>query len=103
MVDWKKALPTTDVPQARAHAIVMGLVGDSPDIKVYVKWTCPACGDRCVCDQPNTFYSRYEHGTREDGTPCGGVYGSTLADAPGLLVGLVAIIDLKAARERRHG
>jgi predicted RNA-binding Zn-ribbon protein involved in translation (DUF1610 family) len=44
----------------------------------YVKWTCPACGLRVVCSQPNTiFFEGYKH---ED---CGYLY---MGDEFGLLV-----------------
>jgi len=42
---------------------------------VYVKWTCPKCGDRCRDDTPNRFCTEgYRHSTREDGSYCGGEY-----------------------------
>jgi hypothetical protein len=25
-------------------------------ITILFKWTCPACGKRCVCDTPNTLF-----------------------------------------------
>ena len=42
---------------------------------VYVKWTCPRCGERVMCETPNTFYAGgFRHAVRADGEPCGFVY-----------------------------
>jgi hypothetical protein len=42
---------------------------------VFVKWTCPSCGDRCVADEPNQFHPEgYTHTTRDTGAPCGTLY-----------------------------
>lgn len=42
---------------------------------VFVKWTCPGCGDRCIADEPNTIHTDgYHHGERADGTVCGTWY-----------------------------
>src|SRR5260370_28532217 len=44
-------------------------------IAVYVKWTCPRCGDRVVADAACSFHPEgYTHTTRADGTPCGHLY-----------------------------
>lgn len=41
------------------------------DHLVFLKWTCPGCGERCVADEPNKFCSRgYLHTEKADGTPC---------------------------------
>jgi rubrerythrin len=39
--------------------------------EVFVKWTCPKCGDRCIANEKNTFnVSGYIHETRENGERC---------------------------------
>ena len=43
--------------------------------QIWIKWTCPRCGDRCCADEPNTFCAHgYRHSTRENGEPCGHHY-----------------------------
>lgn len=45
---------------------------------IYLKWTCPACGERCVADEPNKYHVRgYLHTERDDGTSCGTWYHGT--------------------------
>ena len=58
--------------------------------EVFVKWTCPACGERVMCDTPNTFYTDgFLHSEKEDGSVCGCLYygengfGFLLSFAPG--------------------
>lgn len=33
------------------------ILNKRPNANIYVKWTCPNCGDRVTCDTPNTFYT----------------------------------------------
>lgn len=40
---------------------------------VFLKWTCPQCGERCIDDVPNRFCTQgYRHEEKADGSPCGG-------------------------------
>lgn len=47
--------------------------------QVYIKWTCPSCGERVTSDDPMQLAQTgqliwrpgYQHTTRDDGTPCG--------------------------------
>lgn len=49
-----------------------GLLDTFPYALIWIKWTCPGCGERVTADEPNTFCTQgYLHTTREDGTPCG--------------------------------
>ncbi len=42
---------------------------------VYLKWTCPKCGERVLADEPNVYNPLgYRHTEREDGTQCGATY-----------------------------
>lgn len=42
---------------------------------VYVKWTCPQCGERAAANEPNTFNDGgYIHEEKLDGSPCGVLY-----------------------------
>lgn len=44
----------------------------------FVKWTCPACGERIIADQPNQFCAMgYRHSTKANGEQCGCVYRGT--------------------------
>ena len=54
---------------------------------VWVKWTCPACGERCLADDANVFAAGgYRHTEKQDGTPCGGLYfGPTYGYAAAIL------------------
>lgn len=27
----------------------------NPNVRIYVKWTCPACGERVMSGEPNVF------------------------------------------------
>lgn len=39
--------------------------------QVYLKWTCPGCGERVMANEPNCFY---EMGFRHTDPNCGHVY-----------------------------
>lgn len=42
---------------------------------VFIKWTCPLCGDRPMANEPDEFHTGgYVHEERHDGTPCGHLY-----------------------------
>lgn len=46
---------------------------------VYIKWTCPKCGERVIADEPNVYNALgYRHTERQDGTPCDGLYLGTV-------------------------
>lgn len=53
-----------------------------PNATVYIKWTCPRCGDRVSANDPVPrredgrveFRPGYLHEEREDGTWCGCLY-----------------------------
>lgn len=41
----------------------------NPNMKVYLKWTCPGCGERVTATEPNTYYTEgYVHES------CGATY-----------------------------
>jgi hypothetical protein len=47
--------------------------------RVFIKWTCPACGERVTADDPMRLHPTgqlvwrpvYQHTERDDGSPCG--------------------------------
>jgi len=42
---------------------------------VYLKWTCPACGERAIANDPNRYCTQgYLHEEKKDGSPCGFLY-----------------------------
>lgn len=46
---------STEIIEMANNVIAQG--GD-----VWVKWTCPGCGDRCIADDKNTFHrGGYKH------------------------------------------
>ncbi len=45
---------------------------------VFLKWTCPSCGERVTSNQPNTYQTKgYQHEEKADGSLCGGLYMGT--------------------------
>ena len=38
--------------------------------RVYIKWTCPRCGERCISGTPNLINTSYKH----DDEHCGAIY-----------------------------
>lgn len=41
----------------------------------FVKWTCPACGERVMSNVPDVFNTEgYLHEAKTDNSPCGAVY-----------------------------
>lgn len=58
------------------HPVMTKLVDD---VEVYMKWTCPSCGERVLSDDKLTldqatgkvvFRPKYMHTAKEDGSPC---------------------------------
>ena len=46
---------------------------------VFLKWSCPACGERVIANEPNRYCSLgYRHEEKKDGSPCGCLYTGTL-------------------------
>ena len=46
-----------------------------PRAQTYIKWTCPACGERATDDQPHRVaLGGYTHTEKADGSPCGATY-----------------------------
>ena len=47
-------------------------------VLVYLKWTCPKCGERVTANEPNTYRTQgYQHEERLDGIICGEWYYGT--------------------------
>lgn len=62
-----------DVPMGRLIEIMNAYIAKGYD--VYVKWTCPKCGDRCISNEKNCFQTQgYRHEEKVDGSPCGEIY-----------------------------
>jgi len=60
----------------------------NPELVWWLKWTCPACGERVTADQANTHsLSGYRHTEKEDGSPCGVNYN-------GILFGVRIVVSL---------
>lgn len=65
--------PVKDVTRKEIIALMNRLIKEGHD--VFVKWTCPKCGDRCISTEKNTFnMGGYVHETRDNGEPCGELY-----------------------------
>jgi hypothetical protein len=63
---------------------------------VFVKWTCPGCGERCMSDVPNSICATgYYHTEKHDGTRCGTPY----TGGEHGMYGLVAIMPLAGSAE----
>lgn len=46
---------------------------------VWVKWTCPDCGERATSNEPDVVHTGgYLHQEKADGTPCGAWYFGTV-------------------------
>ena len=46
---------------------------------VFLKWTCPGCGERVIANDADRFCTQgYRHEEKADGSPCGGFYTGTL-------------------------
>lgn len=69
-----------DIPSEELIRMMRGLIADSGgNVQLYVKWTCPNCGERVVSTTANVFHKNgYLH---ED---CGHLY-------TGDLYGLLAV------------
>lgn len=68
-------MPTTsdDVTEARLLEIMREFMKKGFD--VYVKWTCPKCGERVTCPTANSFYpAGFIHEEKADGSACGELY-----------------------------
>lgn len=51
------------------------VIRSNPGAKTFVKWTCPACGERVTATEYNTFRTGgYKHEERRDGQVCGYLY-----------------------------
>ena len=61
----------TDRPLENIIQLIDQTLHRIPTAKLYIKWTCPGCGDRCIADEPNVVYRHgYAHdrcGTHYDG------------------------------------
>ena len=57
-----------DLPLPQIVVMMSEALAKNPNTKVYVKWTCPQCGERCISGTPNTVHTSYMH---ED---CGAIY-----------------------------
>lgn len=56
-----------------------------PGSLFFLKWTCPACGERVTANDPNGYHAGgYKHEEKTDGSPCGAFY-------TGIRFGLLAI------------
>ena len=54
------------------------LLAANPTVKVYLKWTCPTCGERVTATEPNSYCLRgYYHEEKDDGSSCGALYTGT--------------------------
>ena len=49
-----------DISQRDAMNLI-GLIALDSNVVWYVKWTCPACNERVVCEQANEFFNAYTH------------------------------------------
>lgn len=58
-----------DLPSAQLLAEMERVLTEHPTAELYVKWTCPDCGERVTSDTANTFHAG---GYRHEG--CGGFY-----------------------------
>lgn len=47
------------------------LLAEKPRALVFIKWTCPGCGERVTADNPNTPCLGNRHTEKADGSPCG--------------------------------
>ncbi len=64
-----------DRPIAELLPEIEAMLDEDPDILVFLKWSCPLCGERVMDDVPNRYCARgYKHTHREDGSACGAVY-----------------------------
>jgi len=64
-----------DRPFAEIVAIGNRMLEHEGYTQVFLKWTCPKCGDRCMSDVPNEYaQTGYIHTERENGQPCGHHY-----------------------------
>ncbi len=42
---------------------------------VFLKWSCPSCGERVTANEPNSYHrGGYRHEEKKDGSPCGFLY-----------------------------
>jgi hypothetical protein len=47
--------------------------------EVYMKWTCPGCGERVASETANVHHTRgYRHGEKANGEFCGELYTGAL-------------------------
>jgi ribosomal protein S27AE len=54
---------------------IEGILDKGRDSVVFLKWTCPRCGERAIAHVANKFCTQgYVHKQRHDGSPCGGIY-----------------------------
>lgn len=67
-----------DVEVAELLPRIERVLTQFPTAQIYLKWTCPGCGDRVTAEEPNAFHTGgYDHVERENGTPCGSRYTGT--------------------------
>lgn len=51
------------------------VIRSNPGAKTFVKWTCPACGERVTATEYNTFRTGgYRHEEKHGGEVCGHIY-----------------------------
>lgn len=64
---------TEDVEQEKLLEIMNAYMAKGYD--VFVKWTCPQCGERAISNEPNCFNTGgYIHEEKAGGAPCGVLY-----------------------------
>lgn len=67
MTEWKDK-PINELLPEMDRLVARGAI-------VWLKYTCPKCGDRIVVDEQNTWHPEgYDHTMRADGSTCGGRY-----------------------------
>lgn len=74
-----------DLPLAMTAFKLLYEAKGCENIAIFLKWTCPGCGERVTADEPDTVYPKgVIHTEKADGTPCrteyrGGYFGWTVA------------------------
>lgn len=54
------------------------IIDQHPYALVFLKWTCPGCGERVMANEPNSYAGGgYVHEQKADGALCGSSYSGT--------------------------
>lgn len=60
-----------DISSAELIRLMEDHLEQHPNDQLYVKWTCPKCGQRCTSPDANTFHTQ---GYLHDELSCGHLY-----------------------------